>query len=106
MNVAIMKTKVEQALSEQFERVAAKLPGGAAVADARREAIGRFGALGLPSRRVEEWKYTDLRNALKEPLAVGVEDEAKLTVADLIVALGPLAHLEAARVVFVNGRHR
>ena len=31
MNVAVMKTKVEQALSDQFERVAAKLPGGAAV---------------------------------------------------------------------------
>ncbi len=106
MNVAIMKTKAEQALSEQFERVAAKLPGGAAVAEARREAIGKFTALGLPSRRVEEWKYTDLRNVLKEPLAVGVEDEAKLTVADLIVALGPLAHLDSVRITFVNGRHR
>lgn len=106
MNVAVMKTKVEQALSEQFERLAPKLPGGEAVAEARREAIGRFAALGLPSRRIEEWKYTDLRNALKEPLPVAVEDETKLTVADLIVALGPLAHLDAARVVFVNGRHR
>jgi Fe-S cluster assembly protein SufD len=106
MNVAVMKTRVEQALSEQFERLAAKLPGGAAVAEARRQAIGRFAALGLPSRRVEEWKYTDLRNQLREPLPVAVEDEARLTVADLIVALGPLAHVDAARVVFVNGRHR
>ncbi len=106
MNVAVMKTKVEQALTEQFERVAPRLPGGDAVAEARREAMGRFAALGLPSRRVEEWKYTDLRNALKEPLTVAVDDETRLTVADLIVALGPLAHLDAARVVFVNGRHR
>lgn len=106
MNVAVMKTKVEQALSEQFERVAAQLPGGAAVAEARRAAIGRFGALGLPGRRIEEWKYTDLRSQLREPLAVAVDDETKPTVGDLMVALGAFAHLDAARIVLVNGQHR
>jgi len=106
MGVAVMKTKAEQALSEQFERVADRLPGGAAVTEMRKDALGRFAALGLPSRRVEEWKYTDLRNMLKEVPALAVADQAKLTVADLIVALGPLAHVDAARVVLVNGRHR
>lgn len=106
MNVAVMKTKVEQALTEQFDRVAGRLPGGAAVAEARRQAIGAFGAIGLPNRRVEQWKYTDLRNALKEPLTVAVDDDTRLTVADLIVALGPLAHTDGPRAVFVNGRFR
>ena len=32
-----------------------------AVPDARKAAIGAFAALGLPHRRIEEWKYTDLR---------------------------------------------
>ena len=106
MNVAVMKTKFEQSLTEQFNHVSARLPGGAAVGVARKAALGRFSALGLPNRRIEEWKYTDLRNALKEPLAVAVDDDTKVTVADLIVALGPLAHLEGPRIVFVNGGWR
>ena len=73
MTVAATKTKAEQALSQNFEAVAGKLPGGRAVAEARKAAIGAFAALGLPHRRIEEWKYTDLRVALKEalPPAVG-----------------------------------
>ena len=106
MNVAVMKTKTEQALSEAFETAAPKLPGGKAVADARRAAIARFNGSGLPHRRVEEWKYTDLRAGLKEPLALSLDDAAKVTVGDLIVALGPLAHVEAHRITFVNGRFR
>jgi Fe-S cluster assembly protein SufD len=51
MNVAIMKTKAEQALSEAFDAAAAALPGGAAVRTARADAIGRFGALGAARGR-------------------------------------------------------
>ena len=46
--------------------------GRRAVAEARKAAIGAFAALGLPHRRIEEWKYTDLRSALKEALAPAV----------------------------------
>ena len=106
MNIAVMKTKAETTLVEAFEQVADKLPGAASVREARAEAIGRFAALGLPSRRVEEWKYTDLRNTMKDALPVVVADETRLTIADVIVALGPLAKLDAARIVLVNGRYR
>lgn len=106
MNVAVMKTKAEQALTEAFETVAGKLPGSTAVKARRAEAIGAFGSLGLPHRRIEEWKYTDLRANLKEVLPPAVHDETPLTVAELIVALGPIAHVDAYRVAFVNGRHR
>ena len=51
MNVAVIKTKAEMALVEQFESVAAKLPGNAGVAQVRRQAIGQFAALGLPQIR-------------------------------------------------------
>ncbi len=37
----------------------------------RTEAMRRFGALGLPHRRIEAWKYTDLRNLMKEALPLG-----------------------------------
>ncbi|MEQ1714810.1 MAG: Fe-S cluster assembly protein SufD [Hyphomicrobium sp.] len=101
-----MKTKAEQALTEQFESHAGQLPGSSAVKDARRAAIVRFGVSGLPHRRIEEWKYTDLRNAMKDALPLNIDDAAKVTIADLIVALGPLAHVDAYRIVFVNGRCR
>lgn len=106
MNVAVMKTKAEQAISESFEVAAAKLPGSAAVQARRAQAIGAFSGLGLPHRRVEEWKYTDLRANLKEVLPAAVEDKTPLTIAELIVALGPLAHVDAHRIVFVNGHYR
>lgn len=106
MNVAVMKTKAENALTEAFEAAAAQLPGSAAVKARREEAIGAFGSLGLPHRRIEEWKYTDLRANLKDVLPPAILDETPLTIAELIVALGPLAHIDAYRVAFVNGRHR
>ena len=68
MTVAATKTKAEQALTQSFEAIAAHLPGGRAVAEVRKAAIGTFSALGLPHRRIEQWKYTDLRVALKEAL--------------------------------------
>lgn len=106
MTIAVMKTKAEQALTEAFEANAGRLPGSGAVGEARRAAIRRFAAVGLPHRRVEEWKYTDLRNQMKEINPLGVDDDAKVTIADLIVALGPLAHVDAHRVTFVNGHYR
>jgi Fe-S cluster assembly protein SufD len=57
----------------------------------------------LPHRRLEEWKYTDLRAALREPVPPAVADASKLTIADVIVAMGALAKLDAYRVVLVNG---
>jgi Fe-S cluster assembly protein SufD len=58
MTIAVMKTKAETALAQQF--AAAKLTG------ARAEAFAAFDKVGLPSRRVEEFKYTDLRARLTE----------------------------------------
>ncbi|WP_072372155.1 Fe-S cluster assembly protein SufD [Hyphomicrobium sp. NDB2Meth4] len=104
MNVAVLKTKAEQALSEAFSAAAAELPGSADIRKLRLDAIGRFGALGLPHRRVEAWKYTDLRNVLKEVLPAP-KKAATLTPADVDAALGPLAAVEAHRVVFVDGRY-
>jgi Fe-S cluster assembly protein SufD len=106
MTVAVMKTKAEQALTEQFESIATRLPGGEAVVAARKSAIGAFATLGLPHRRIEEFKYTDLRTALKDVPAPAVRDETTADAAAIDTALGALAAVEADRIVFVNGRHR
>ncbi|MCB1520212.1 MAG: Fe-S cluster assembly protein SufD [Hyphomicrobiaceae bacterium] len=106
MNVAVMKTKAETGFTEGFERVVDTLPGGPNVAALRREAIGQFAADGLPHRRVEEWKYTDLRNVMKDALPPAIGDATRITIADVIVALGPLGRMEVPRVVLVNGSYR
>ncbi len=106
MNVALIKTKAEQTFAETFDRLSGELPGGEVVRAARRAAMAKFGTLGLPHRRIEEWKYTDLRNQMKDVPPLSIGDESVATIADVIVALGPLAQLDAHRVVFVNGRHR
>jgi Fe-S cluster assembly protein SufD len=105
MTVASTRTKAEQALSRSFEAVAAKLPGGEAIAAARKAAIGTFAALGLPHRRIEQWKWTDLRSALKEALPPAVNARAKLSLGEIDAGLEELAAIDAHRVVFVDGRH-
>ena len=103
MTVAVTKTKAEQALSQNFETVAAKLPGSRAIAEARKAAIGTFAALGLPHRRIEEWKYTDLRVALKEALPAAARGNVSVPYSAIQNLLGPLAKLESYRATFLNG---
>ena len=105
MTVALTRTKAEQAFPEMFETAAARLPGGAAVAEARKAAIGAFVGLGLPHRRLEEWKYTDLRAALKETLPLALGDVTPVTRQQVDTALERLAELHAHRVVLVNGAY-
>ena len=66
-----IKTAAETALAEAFASEKARLPGGREVAARREAAFRRFEASGLPSRRTEEWKYTDLRALMRDarPLA-------------------------------------
>jgi Fe-S cluster assembly protein SufD len=106
MTVALTRTKAEQAFPEMFETVAAKLPGSAAVAEARKAAIGTFVGLGLPHRRLEEWKYTDLRAAVKDvrPLALG--DATPVSRPQVDASLEALAELDGHRLTFVNGTYR
>lgn len=73
MTVQMLTTKAEQAILKSFEGNELRLPGNTSIAELRRAAIGAFASKGLPSRRVEEFKYTDLKANLKDafPLAAG-----------------------------------
>ncbi|MDO9708286.1 Fe-S cluster assembly protein SufD [Paracraurococcus lichenis] len=84
----------------RFEGLRARLPGVRIpfVERLREQAAEAFRAQGFPTRRVEAWKYTDLR-----PVTDAGFDEA-LTAVDSAPDLPP-AH-GAARVVFVDGRVR
>jgi Fe-S cluster assembly protein SufD len=97
-----IKTAAETALAANFAAVRRALPGAGAVAALREDAFKRFESEGLPHRRVEEWKYTDLRALMRDakPLA-GVPDAAAKARAK--TAGGMLASIEARRIVFVDG---
>ena len=99
-----IRTKAEEALVAEYHANVATLPGGTAVARRREAAIALFEKSGLPHRRVEEWKYTDLRALMKTaaPLAGGA-DAAVLTA---LASADPLAALDRARLVVVNGSYR
>ncbi len=103
MNVELRATKTaaEQGLSDAFAAARASLPGKGALAKLRQEAFERFDAKGLPHRRVEEWKYTDLRALMREakPLAGPAPARPKGDIAPM------LSGIEADRIAIVNGRY-
>lgn len=104
MNAEIrqIRTVAEQGLSDAFSRVKASLPGNGPVAAMREKAFTEFEARGLPHRRVEEWKYTDLRALMREakPLAAPPDKNAK---ARASVAGQFLAGVKARRIVIADG---
>ena len=105
MTVQILKSKAETALAEAFADNQARLPGGDWLRQLRRAAIGAFTAEGLPHRRVEEWKFTDLRALMREafPVAPG-SDAPKPAMIDALVRNAlPGADLSKAFAVFVDG---
>ncbi len=100
----IHRTPAEQGFMDQFDQGGAKLPGNAWVRELRSKAMRRFGETGLPHRRIEEWKYTDLRLMLKEALTPAGDELAKVSDTDLYKALGGDLHgISAHHIVFVDG---
>jgi Fe-S cluster assembly protein SufD len=75
-----------------------RLPGDVRTRDAAAEAFRRA---GLPGRRVEAWKYTDLR-----PVASAAFHEPLTLQADCAVLLARAPQIASARLVFVDGRYR
>ena len=74
-----VKTDAELALAESYASAKPNLPGDGKVVALRDAAFKRFEAQGLPHRRIEQWKYTDLRALLRDakPLAGPPDAAAK-----------------------------
>jgi Fe-S cluster assembly protein SufD len=99
--VTTIRTAAETALIERFPALMARLPGPAGP---REQALVTFMASGLPNRRVEAWKYTDLRAAMREAApAAPKPDAAQTTVA--LKGNSPLAGQGVVTLSFVNGYH-
>ena len=101
--VRAIKTAAEQGLATAYASARATLPGDAAVGALRADAFRLFEAGGLPHRRVEQWKYTDLRTLMRDakPLA----DAGELNAQALAGLSNILSGVDASLVKVVNGRY-
>jgi Fe-S cluster assembly protein SufD len=89
-------------LADQFAGVLPRLPGGKAIAAARTRALDAFAREGLPHRRIEDWKYTDLRALMREVLPPAVApDKAALDRAAKALKLHTFEGVR--RLVLVDG---
>jgi Fe-S cluster assembly protein SufD len=99
MNVAVAKHETGRPLSDSFAIARDRLPGAA---KARREAFEAYERTGLPNRRIEDWKYTDLRALMREVLPLApAPDAAALTKAASAVKLQGVRGVR--RLVLVDG---
>src|SRR5919198_1441976 len=98
-DVTLIKTAAEQQIAAAWEAAKARLPGPASL---RAAAFERFAHAGLPHRRIEEWKYTDLRALMRDakPLADAPDAAAKARARD---AGATLTSIEGRRIVLVDG---
>ncbi|MGB9367534.1 MAG: Fe-S cluster assembly protein SufD [Xanthobacteraceae bacterium] len=97
--VTLIKNPAEQQLAAEWAAAKARLPGAAPL---RAAAFEQFARAGLPHRRVEEWKYTDLRALMREakPLAAPPDTAAKGRAKD---AGAIMSDIDARRLTFVDG---
>lgn len=88
MNIALATSNTAQ--DDLFTSAKGRLPGAGPVATVRRAAFDDFTRRGLPHRRVEEWKYTDLRVLLRDvaPLAPAPDQAALARAGAAVKALG------------------
>ncbi|MDR6660949.1 Fe-S cluster assembly protein SufD [Tardiphaga robiniae] len=102
MNVALAKTTTGAVLDGTFAAARGRLPGVGTVAETRQQAFDDFARTGLPTRRIEEWKYTDLRNLLRDvaPLAPTPDQAALAQAGRLVETLGTG---DTQKLVIVDG---
>src|ERR1700761_402737 len=102
MNVALAKTETGRAVTSVFTLACDRLPGSGKVMDARRQAFEAFERAGLPNRRIEEWKYTDLRVLMREVLPLAPAPDAG-ALKRARAALKAISVKGATRLVLVDG---
>ena len=109
MPVQQFHTKPEQELLDIFAAAEKGLPGDhdTWVKGLRTKAIQTYAALGLPHRRVEAWKYTDLRARLTEAYPLIRATGVAFSEPEIAQAIGGrVAALPVYRLVVAEGEFR
>ncbi len=105
MTASLKKTPAEEAFVSGFAAAEAALPSATWLK--RKQALAAFSELGLPHRRIEAWKYTDLRSLLGDPYPAQTET----TLVDVervqnLLQRSIFASIDRFTAVFVDGRFR
>jgi Fe-S cluster assembly protein SufD len=91
-----MRTPVEDALIAEAAKLAVANDNSSSL---RAQGLQQLQQLCLPHRRIEEWKYTDLRAVWREPLSLARKPDQ--TLVDAASKLAPKPDLPS--LTFVNG---
>ena len=102
MNVVLAKTGTGRVVDSLFTVARDRLPGTGEVPELRRQAFEAYERSGLPHRRVEEWKYTDLRVLLREVVPPAARPDAA-ALQRARAAMATIAIEGATRLVLVDG---
>jgi len=105
MNLVLAKTETGRPVRSVFALARDRLPGAGKVAETRQQAFEAYERTGLPHRRVEEWKYTDLRALMREVLPLAPKPDAK-ALDRARIALKARTIADASALVLVDGRVR
>lgn len=100
MEALATERDLTQASLEAFEEVRSR-PQAPWLARLREEAFGRFSELGIPTARLEEWKYTSAGPIARIPFAISPAGSKRPTSADALLASRLPGSIE---LTFVNGR--
>ncbi len=102
MNVVLAKSETRRPVSDLFAGVRDRLPGAGEAGKVREEAFAAFERAGLPHRRLEDWKYTDLRALMREVLPLAAAPDA-VVLKRAEAALAALPAVDSCRLVLVDG---
>jgi len=102
-DVKPLRTATEAALIARFQAAANSLPGDSATGRRRTEAFDRFEKTGLPTRRIEEFHYTDLRALLRDAPEPAARPDAAVAATVLAHNAAFPAPLAIPSLDFVNG---
>ncbi|RZK47231.1 MAG: Fe-S cluster assembly protein SufD [Pedobacter sp.] len=89
-------------LKESFDRL--NLPGNSPLSSIRKDAFKSFDAMGIPTVRHEEWKYTRISSLFNKEYQVSFPSVAAFTAADFAPHRLP-GYTDASELVFVNGMY-
>ena len=91
-----------EAYADAFEAVRRTAPAPDAVVDLRRRAHERFTALGMPTTRLEAWRFTNVAPIANTAFALAAPAEREAAKADTAPHALPGV---GAGLTFINGRH-
>ncbi len=92
------KISSTEKLVSDFEAVKKMLPGNSFVQNIRQKAIEKFAELGIPTRKNEEYKYSNVQKLFQENFSQSAIDNSQFSIDKYLIP-----NLDAHFVVLVNG---